>query len=113
MLKRQLSGCSLAPFDTSEGAATHEKVCCTCVACDFEPQLAGRHPPEEHTPDTRCMRQVGSMSSTSISRCRRAGSTPGMLLSIWEAGMSPCTAEGGHGMAGPVWGWRAMSPLAR
>lgn len=40
--------------------------------------------------DTWCMRHSGSMSSTLISRCLRASSTPGMELIMRLAGKSPC-----------------------
>ena len=43
--------------------------------------------------ETLCMRHSGSMSSTCITLARLAGSTPGRLLIICEAGMSPCSTQ--------------------
>lgn len=44
--------------------------------------------------DTWCMRHSGSMSSTLISRCLRASSTPGTELIMRLAGKSPCDVPG-------------------
>ena len=41
--------------------------------------------------DTRFRRQAGSMSSSSISRARRAGSTPSTLCMMSPAPMSACS----------------------
>ena len=65
--------------------------------------------------DTRCMRHVGSMSRTSTSRALRAGSTPGRLDSICDAGMSPCArqrraAEGLAVSAPAGGGWPGRRP---
>ena len=43
--------------------------------------------------ETLCMRHSGSISSTCITLSRLAGSTPGRLLIICEAGMSPCSTQ--------------------
>lgn len=73
----------------------HAMPCCLhpqTLHCMEGPRITSVRPGKQTAPDTRCMRQVGSMSSTSIRRSRRAGSMPGRLLSIWDAGISPCAA---------------------